>query len=56
MLLFFIHLLFRVIDNFHSGKDNRIKQEYMDKKIQEYDEIIHFTCLYDRLRLYALLE
>lgn len=28
----------------------------MDKKIQEYDEIIHFTRLYDRLRLYVLLE
>lgn len=24
----------------------------MDKKIQEYDEIIHFTRLCDRLRLY----
>ena len=30
--------------------------EYMDKKIQEYDEIIHFTRLCDRLRLYVLLE
>ena len=28
----------------------------MDKKIQEYDEIIHFTHLCDRLRLYVLLE
>ena len=28
----------------------------MDKKIQEYDEIIHFTRLCDRLRLYVLLE
>lgn len=27
----------------------------MDKKIQEYDEIIHFTHLCDRL-LYVLLE
>lgn len=28
----------------------------MDKKNQEYDEIIHFTHLCDRLRLYVLLE